>query len=144
MTFLGAIACAKKSIRIATPYFLPDSDLLSALNVASLRGVKVDIVVPQQSNLRLVHWAMRGIHGQVLEYGCNLWLSPAPFDHAKLFVVDDHWCLIGSANWDSRSLRLNFEFDVECHGGSVANQSSVIATGVGWPRIAWQVAGRVS
>ena len=120
MTFLGAIACAKKSIRIATPYFLPDSDLLSALNVASLRGVQVDIVVPQQSNLRLVHWAMRGIHGQVLEYGCNLWLSPAPFDHAKLFVVDDHWCLIGSANWDSRSLRLNFEFDVECHGGSVA------------------------
>jgi cardiolipin synthase len=51
----------------------------------------------------------------VLERGCRLWLTPPPFDHSKLFIVDDCWALIGSTNWDPRSLRLNFEFNVECY-----------------------------
>jgi cardiolipin synthase len=50
----------------------------------------------------------------VLERGCRVWLSPPPFDHTKLVVVDGVWSLLGSANWDPRSLRLNFELDVEC------------------------------
>lgn len=114
-TFLGAIACARQSIRIVSPYFVPDRDLVSALCTAALRGVRIEILVPEKNNLRLVHWAMMGQIGQLLDHGCRVWLTPPPFDHSKLFLVDEEWSLIGSANWDSRSLRLNFEFDVECY-----------------------------
>ncbi|HVJ90020.1 MAG TPA: phospholipase D-like domain-containing protein, partial [Labilithrix sp.] len=54
--------------------------------------------------------------------GCHIWLTPAPFDHAKVFVVDAEWSLVGSANWDPRSLRLNFEFNVECYDHALAGK----------------------
>jgi len=117
---LSALASARESIRIATPYFLPNPSLISALNVAALRGVEVDILLPGKNNLPLVHWASRAHWWQVLEYGCRLWLTPPPFDHSKLMVVDDCWSLVGSANWDPRSLRLNFEFNVECYDAELA------------------------
>lgn len=115
-TLLGAIASATKSIRIVTPYFLPDPPLAYALNTAALSGLDVDIIVPEEGNLPLVTWAMWGQLSQVLGYGCRVFLSPkSPFDHSKLMVVDDYWVLFGSTNWDPRSLRLNFEFNVECY-----------------------------
>jgi cardiolipin synthase A/B len=119
---LGAIATARTSIRIVTPYFLPDEALVTALNVAALRGVRVDIVVPEKGNLALVSWAMRGELWKSLGRGCSVWLTPRPFDHAKVLVVDGEWSLVGSANWDPRSLRLNFEFDVECYDRELARQ----------------------
>jgi cardiolipin synthase len=119
-TLLGALSCAQSSVRILTPYFLPDQALISALTLAALRGVAVDIVLPARSNLPLVNWASRAQWWQVLQRGCRLWLSPPPFDHSKLMLVDAHWALIGSANWDPRSLRLNFEFNVECYDGDLA------------------------
>jgi cardiolipin synthase len=114
-TFFGALSCARESVRIMTPYFLPDAGLISAINVAALRGVKVDILLPQRNNLRLVQWASTAELWQVLQHGCRVWLVPPPFDHTKLMLVDGVWSLIGSANWDPRSLRLNFELDVECY-----------------------------
>lgn len=122
MTYLGAIACAQKTIRIITPYFVPDTDLLSALGVAALRGVQVDILVPEQNNLKLVHWAMMAQLEPLVANGCRIWLTPPPFDHTKIFQVDGEWCLIGSANWDARSLRLNFEFDLECYDTTLSGQ----------------------
>lgn len=119
-TLLAALASAQRSIRIVTPYFLPDQALAGALNLAALRGVTVDIVIPEKNNLRLVGWAMMGQIRQVLKFGCRVWLSPPPFDHSKLMVVDGGWTLFGSANWDPRSLRLNFEFDVEAYDESFA------------------------
>jgi cardiolipin synthase len=122
-TLLGAIACASRSIRIVTPYFLPDTPLVYALNTAALSGLDVDIVVPENGNLRLVNWAMWGQIDQVLGHGCRVWLSPrTPFDHTKLMIVDDYWVLFGSTNWDPRSLRLNFEFNVECYDRNLAAQ----------------------
>jgi len=59
---------------------------------------------------------------QVLERGCHLWLTPPPFDHSKLMIVDDHWVLLGSANWDARSLRLNFELNVEAYSRAFAQE----------------------
>jgi cardiolipin synthase len=56
----------------------------------------------------------------VLDRGCRVWLSPPPFDHTKLMLVDRAWTLLGSGNWDPRSLRLNFEFDVECYDAELA------------------------
>jgi cardiolipin synthase len=113
--FLAAAGAARRSIRIMTPYFLPDIVLLKALHLAAQRGVEVDIIVPENANLPVVRWAMWGHHRQVLRAGVRLWLSPPPFDHSKLFVVDGYWSSIGSSNWDPRSLRLNFEFNLECY-----------------------------
>jgi cardiolipin synthase len=115
----GGLNAAQRSVRILTPYFLPDQALISAVNAAAMRGVEVDIVIPAHSDLPHVHWAVFGQLGQVLDHGCRVWASPAPFDHSKLLVIDGAWSLIGSANWDSRSLRLNFELDVECYSAEL-------------------------
>ena len=64
----------------------------------------------------------------MLERGCRVWLSPPPFDHSKLVVVDGAWSLLGSANWDPRSLRLNFELQVECYDPALAAQVEALAT----------------
>ena len=117
---LGALATARASVAIMTPYFLPDAALISALEVAALRGVQVDILLPRQNNLRLVQWASTALLGLVVEGGCRVWSSPPPFDHTKLMVVDRVWTFLGSANWDQRSLRLNFELNLECYSPSLS------------------------
>jgi cardiolipin synthase len=122
LTLLGAIGCARSSLLVVTPYFLPDSSLIAALNVAALRGVQVDLVLPAENDLKLVQWASAALLWQVLERGCRVWLSPPPFDHTKLLLVDGLWTLLGSANWDPRSLRLNFEFNVECYDRQLATR----------------------
>ena len=114
-TILGAITLARKSLRIQTPYFLPDLAIISALNMAAMRGVGVDILLPTAGDVPFVQWASASHWWQLLEHGCRIWVTPAPFDHSKLFVVDEAWVLLGSANWDPRSLRLNFEFNLECY-----------------------------
>jgi cardiolipin synthase len=121
-TLLGAIASARHSIRIVTPYFLPDPSLVSNLTLAAMRGVVVDIVLPSKSNLPFVQWASRAMWWQVLEHGCRIWLTPPPFDHSKLMLVDSCWVLLGSANWDPRSLRLNFEYNLECYDVELGKQ----------------------
>lgn len=117
---MGALASARERVRILTPYFLPDQAMISALGVAALRGVQVDIVLPAQGNVPLVQWAATAQLWQVLRPGCRVYLTPPPFDHAKLMVMDRQWVLFGSSNWDPRSLRLNFELDVECHDPALA------------------------
>lgn len=119
---LGALATARDSVRIVTPYFLPDQALISALTVAALRGVRVDIVLPAKVNIPLVQWAATAQLWQVLRPGCRVYLTPLPFDHTKLMVVDRTWSLFGSSNWDPRSLRLNFELDVECYDAKLAER----------------------
>ncbi len=122
LVLVGALAAAQRSVRIMTPYFLPDDAVAQALGVAALRGVRVDIVVPEQNNLALVGWAMQGQLWQVLGRGCRVWMSPPPFDHSKMMVVDGAWALFGSGNWDDRSLRLNFEFNVETYDRGLAGR----------------------
>jgi cardiolipin synthase len=114
-SIVGGLNQAQRSVRIMTPYFVPDGSLITALDVAAMRGVEVDILLPSESDLPHVHWAAFGQLWQVLERGCRVWCSPGPFDHSKLMVVDGAWTLLGSANWDARSLRLNFELNVECY-----------------------------
>jgi cardiolipin synthase len=121
-TLLGALSIARYSVRIMTPYFLPDPAVVSALNLAAMRGVQVDIILPACSNLPFVLWASRAMWWQVLQHGCRMWLTPPPFDHSKLMLVDGCWVLLGSANWDPRSLRLNFEFNLECYDAELAQR----------------------
>jgi len=117
---LGALSVATRRARIVTPYFLPDSQVLRALHVAALRGVNVEIVLPGRSNVPLMDWAMGPQLPELIEKGCRIYFAPPPFDHSKLFVVDGTWSLIGSTNWDARSLRLNFEYNVECYDRDLA------------------------
>jgi cardiolipin synthase len=117
---LSGLGMARHSIKIVTPYFLPDRVLVAALSHAALRGVQVDIVLPERSNLKIVDWASRAQYGQLLDKGCHIHHLPPPFDHSKLLLVDDIWLLFGSSNWDPRSLRLNFEFNVECYDEALA------------------------
>lgn len=120
LTLLGALASARRRVQIVTPYFLPDPPLIDALRVAALRGVEVQILFPARGNLRLVQWAQMAQIRSVLRGGCRVFLTRAPFDHSKLMVVDGTWALVGSANWDPRSLRLNFEHVVECYSAPFA------------------------
>jgi cardiolipin synthase len=122
LTLEGAISSAEKSVCIVTPYFLPDASLVGALNCAALRGIEVDIILPEANNLALVKWASTAMLWQVIERGCRVWMSPPPFDHTKLMLVDGAWTLLGSGNWDPRSLRLNFEFDIEVYERELADR----------------------
>ena len=115
LVMLQAVNCAAQSIRIMTPYFVPPEGLVTALSLAALRGVDVEIVVPRRSNKRFVDLAMQAHIEPLLDHGVRFWYGRAPFNHSKLMVVDRRWCLVGSANWDMRSLRLNFELDVEVY-----------------------------
>jgi cardiolipin synthase len=110
---LQAIGCAQRSVKILTPYFLPDERLMSALVLAAMAGVAVDVVIPEAGDHPYLDWAMRAHVAPLLRAGGRVWRAPLPFEHSKLFVVDDGWSLIGSANWDMRSLRLNFELNME-------------------------------
>ncbi|MFO7588007.1 MAG: phospholipase D-like domain-containing protein [Gemmatimonadota bacterium] len=82
----------------------------------------MDVLLPKVSNLPVVGWAMRAKLDQVLESGCRVWLTPPPFDHTKLMVVDGVWALFGSGNWDPRSFRLNFEFNVEAYDAALGDR----------------------
>lgn len=124
---LQAIACAETRILVMTPYFLPDERLVTALSLAAMRGVAVDVIVPTRSNRVIVDWGTRANSGPLLRDGVRLWYSPTPFRHTKLMVVDEDWCLIGSANWDMRSFRLNFELCVELHDATLASTLTALA-----------------
>jgi len=119
-TFLGAIAQARERIEILTPYFIPDQTLITALNTAAMRGVHVEVMIPEKNNLRFAQWASTAGLWQLLIRGVDVRLTQPPFDHTKLLVVDRHWVMFGSTNWDARSLRLNFEFNVECYDPQLA------------------------
>jgi cardiolipin synthase len=109
----GAIAAAQRRILIMTPYFVPDRPLVTGLIGAALRGVRIEILLPGKNNLPFMHWATRAMLWELLGAGAHVHYQPPPFVHSKLFLVDDDYALIGSANIDPRSLRLNFEFGVE-------------------------------
>jgi cardiolipin synthase A/B len=117
---MGALALSQKSVHILTPYFLPNDALTHALSVCALRGVDVRVVVPRKTDIKLMDWAMRAKFQDLLEHGLKIYTGGPPFDHTKLMVVDDSWILVGSSNWDQRSLRLNFEANLECYDADLA------------------------
>ncbi len=116
----AAIASAKSHVRIMTPYFLPPQDMLTELRIAAKRGVAVEVMLPSDNDVPLVHYAMRHMLPQVLEHGIRVFIQPPPFAHTKHFIVDSRYVLVGSPNLDQRSLRLNFELAVEVHDSEAA------------------------
>ncbi len=119
---ITAINSAIKHIVMMTPYFIPSRELIGAIRAAAMRGVNVEIILPQKSNLRYVDWASRNMLWELLERDINIYYQPGPFAHSKLFVVDYEFSLVGSANIDPRSLRLNYEVGVEVYNKAFANE----------------------
>lgn len=111
----GAIGSARQRVAIMTPYFVPPRELIAPLQAAALAGVDVAVILPARNNLPYVHRATRHMLWELLERGVHVYYQPPPFVHSKLFYVDDYYAQIGSANFDPRSLRLNFELNVEIY-----------------------------
>ncbi len=107
--FFNAVNAARKQVFIITPYFLPSEDLLRSLRMAALRGVRVYLVVPEKSNHWYTTWAGRAMYEDLLESGVRIFERPPPFIHAKAMAVDDRMAVVGSSNWDIRSLYSNYE-----------------------------------
>lgn len=112
---MGALSTARQRVRIMTPYFIPDRPMVTALITAALRGVEITLVLPQQNNLPFVAWASRASYWELIKNGIQILEQPPPFAHTKLLLVDDLWSLIGSANLDTRSFRLNFELNLSVY-----------------------------
>jgi len=106
---LEALNNARKSIDIATPYFVPSPVLRMAMLQAELRGVRVRIIVSALSDEKLALYAARSFYAELLEEGIEIYEYTTGLLHSKLLVVDNLWSMVGSANMDYRSLRLNYE-----------------------------------
>jgi cardiolipin synthase len=119
---IGACNSARHHLRIMTPYFVPERPLIAAINSAALRGVDVEIILPKKNNLPYVAWATRAYLWEMLQHGTKIYYQPPPFAHSKLLLVDHHYALVGSANLDPRSLRLNFEFNLEVYQRDLSRQ----------------------
>jgi len=113
-TLINALVCAQTSVKIITPYFIPDQTLMTSLHAAALRGVSVEIIVPEHSNILFVDWVMEANFSRIMAHGIQIYKNKRPFDHSKIVIVDDIWSFIGSTNWDARSLEFNFEINLEC------------------------------
>jgi cardiolipin synthase len=115
LVLLAAIANAHQRICIMTPYFIPTPELSGALQSAALRGVEIEVVLPARSDQWWADCATRRWLTQLVGRLMKVYYRPAPFAHTKLFLMDDYYALVGSANLDPRSLRLNFELEVELY-----------------------------
>lgn len=107
--FLESIHSAKKSIKIGTPYYIPGEKLNAAIVKAAKRGVKVEILLPAKADHFLVKEAAFPYFPELLQAGCTIYRFYQGFYHAKVFIIDDKICDIGTANFDKRSMYLNRE-----------------------------------
>lgn len=107
--FFSMITSAEKSVWIATPYFIPDEDVLTALRVAALSGLDVRLLFPAKPDKRLPFLASHSYFPALLEAGVKIYEYEKGFLHSKLLIVDGEVATVGTANFDMRSFHLNFE-----------------------------------
>ncbi|PLS03078.1 cardiolipin synthase [Neobacillus cucumis] len=107
--FFSMIASAEKSVWIASPYFIPDEDIFSAIKVAALSGIDVRLLVPNKPDKRIVFHASRSYFPELLEAGVKVYEYQRGFMHSKIVIVDNELASIGTSNMDMRSFHLNFE-----------------------------------
>lgn len=118
----AAVSDARHSITLITPYFVPDRPMLLALESAAYRGVKVRLMLPARSDHRIVLWAARSYYQELLESGVELYEYEEGMLHSKVVVVDRRWAMVGSANMDERSFRLNFELTSILYDSELAQE----------------------
>jgi cardiolipin synthase len=120
--FFIAITRANKRVWITTPYFIPDPAILTALRTAVYRGVDVRVLVPEQSDQRLVRLASRSYYPQLLESGVRIYEYIPAILHSKTILFDDELSVVGSANIDIRSFKLNFELSCFINDARLAQE----------------------
>lgn len=108
-SLFACLVSAQKSILAVTPYLVPTEDIIQALRNAALRGIDVRIVVPEKNNHFYAGWAGRAFYEELLASGVRVYERQPPFMHAKGLIIDDAVAMIGTANFDVRSLKLNYE-----------------------------------
>ena len=127
LMLMTALASAQKSIRIATPYFVPDELTRRHLHEARKRGVDIHILVPgPQTDARIVRNASRHLWGDLLQAGVKISEYQPTFFHCKVVIVDDHWTSVGSTNIDDRALRLNDEANINLFDGEFARTQTLL------------------
>lgn len=116
LSFVQLILSAQKRVWIATPYFVPDLNVMGALQLAALKGLDVRILLPDKSDNIVISYATRNYVSQLRLLGISFLQYKPGFLHQKTMLIDDHLSYIGSANLDNRSLRINFELNalIEC------------------------------
>jgi len=120
--YFAAIAGAQRQLLLATPYFVPNEALTAALATAALRGVDVQVLAPKHSDSRLASAAARSYYDELASAGVALYEYGPPMLHAKLMVADERIAMVGSANFDNRSLTLNFEAMAVLYDAGLAEQ----------------------
>ena len=117
---VAAIHSAAQRAWLTTPYFVPGEPALMALTSAALRGVDVRLLVPRRSDSLIVSAAARSYYDELIAAGVKVWEYKARMLHSKTLVVDDNCAMIGTANFDNRSFRLNFEVMAVVYGPALA------------------------
>lgn len=125
-SLLQVIGMAEKEILITTPYFIPGESLLDAMVVAALSGVKVKLLVPDQSDSKMVASAARSYYGELMNAGVEIYQYEKGFIHAKTMVSDGQLSVIGTANMDNRSFELNFEVNCVIYDSKTAEKMTAI------------------
>lgn len=108
-SYFALINSAQKTIKITTPYLIPDEGILLALKTAALSGIDIKILLPGKPDYKIVHWASQSYFDELMEAGIEIFLYQPGFVHAKIISVDGEVASLGSANLDMRSFQLNFE-----------------------------------
>ena len=126
---VGAIHAASRRVWLATPYFVPGEAAMMALTSAALGGLDVRVLVPRESDSKLVTWAARSYFDELLAAGVRIYEYGPRMLHTKAMLVDDDMAIVGSANFDSRSFRLNFEVSMVFRDAGVAGELERQLTG---------------
>lgn len=122
----AAIASAHERVLITTPYFVPDEPIVSALTTAAMRGLEVKVIVPAEGDSRLVDFAARSYFPELLAAGVRIYEYLPRFVHAKTMVIDRDLSIVGSANMDNRSFRLNFEVCAAVYGSAFTQRLAAV------------------
>lgn len=121
-SMVQTIGLAEKELLITSPYFIPGENIMNALHVAAMSGVKVKLLVPDRSDSALVNAAARSYYGELLSAGIEIYLYRKGFVHAKTLVSDGQLIVVGTANMDHRSFELNFEVNSMIYDTETAEQ----------------------
>ncbi len=114
-TLIALLGLAKKRLWITTGYFVPDTLFLTALQMAAARGVDVRLLISQRSDHPFLVLVGRSFYGELMQWGVRVFEYSSALNHKKTALYDDDWLMVGSANSDNRSMRLNFELNAFVH-----------------------------
>lgn len=117
---VAALYTAEERVSITTPYFVPDSAMLTAVKAAARRGVRVTLMVPHKNDSKLVHFACRSHFQALLEYGVEILLYQDNLLHTKSMIIDESIAIVGTANMDIRSAFLNYELTLAIYDDAFA------------------------